>query len=885
MIRHRHRITPFFRIVELDRRDLPSTVWTGAGGNALWSNPANWNTGILPTPGDDVIITSPSAVTLDPSVGLVNLNSLMCDSIFNIAGGTLNVFGSATFNKLVMQSAGTLTGPGQFNFNARVDTTGGSMTGTGVTAINGTSLWNISTTSGMIALTGRTIEDRGTVNWSGSGNLLTADGAFNVRAGASFNISAGAVWQYFMSGGVAGTPINVDPGAAMSVNSSIQFQGAVNVAGNFAINGPIALQAGGAWSGSANGSGGVNVNGGTLNLTGNASVTTVGAVQIAGGGSLFLDTSANVFVSNLGLAGAGFNNSGKLTIGTAWTWSAGVIGGNGTTTINSSAVGQIDTGSMPLQMNNQQFGNAGAIKWIGNNSLSSTSSSWSNSGSFEIAGNGTWNATNTATPTIFVNQSAGTLQRSTSPGTATIQFLVRNFGTIKVDTGTLVLNGGLEGAAIDSLGSLILAGTLRVPNLDVTNNPFDLTISGNGGQLVTGTIPIQSTDKIAVNARKLTISNNTQYNSADNFTNKGTVDVHKGSTFNITGDYTQTSGTTIQNGTLHPTGKFYLSGGTLKGTGFLQGSLVHQAGATLSPGNSPGLYRIGGDYTQSGTLSMELNGLIAGSEYDQLQVGGTVTLGGPLAIVRGFNPVIGNSFKLIDNIGTGTVVGTFSGLSEGATFNGDGMRFKVTYTGGDGNDVVLTRVPAVVASVTNGDGVQFSTVRSLTVVFGQVVTLPATAANAFKLTRYVGGAAVGDVSVLVDTSGSTSTQTTAKLTFLAGPNTEVADILNPNNPLRPPSLADGKYKLTLFGGIIVDTGGEAIDGDGDGSAGGDYVTGDGKVQRIFGDIDVDGDVDAADFIQFRLAFGGTNSGFDIDADGSVSLTDFIRFRSAFGNSL
>jgi hypothetical protein len=36
------------------------------------------------------------------------------------------------------------------------------------------------------------------------------------------------------------------------------------------------------------------------------------------------------------------------------------------------------------------------------------------------------------------------------------------------------------------------------------------------------------------------------------------------------------------------------------------------------------------------------------------------------------------------------VVNTFSGLDEGDLFNSGGNHFRITYTGGDGNDVVLT---------------------------------------------------------------------------------------------------------------------------------------------------------------------------------------------------
>ena len=49
-------------------------------------------------------------------------------------------------------------------------------------------------------------------------------------------------------------------------------------------------------------------------------------------------------------------------------------------------------------------------------------------------------------------------------------------------------------------------------------------------------------------------------------------------------------------------------------------------------------------------------------------------------------------FMIIQNDGTDPVVGTFAGLAQGATIVQGGMRFRISYDGGTGNDVVLTRI-------------------------------------------------------------------------------------------------------------------------------------------------------------------------------------------------
>src|SRR5256886_14470272 len=78
--------------------------------------------------------------------------------------------------------------------------------------------------------------------------------------------------------------------------------------------------------------------------------------------------------------------------------------------------------------------------------------------------------------------------------------------------------------------------------------------------------------------------------------------------------------------------------------------------------------------------------------YDQINVAGTVNLSGAtLSGVVGFAPAAGTTFIIINNDGSGAVIGTFSGLAEGAAVTLSGQTFTISYVGGTGNDVVLTR--------------------------------------------------------------------------------------------------------------------------------------------------------------------------------------------------
>lgn len=91
-------------------------------------------------------------------------------------------------------------------------------------------------------------------------------------------------------------------------------------------------------------------------------------------------------------------------------------------------------------------------------------------------------------------------------------------------------------------------------------------------------------------------------------------------------------------------------------------------------------------------IEVDVEGAVAGSGYDQVAVTGTVSLGGDLVLRMAFTPTFGQVFRLIDNQGTNPVIGTFTGLPEGAGLSAGGHRFVISYAGGDGNDVTLTAV-------------------------------------------------------------------------------------------------------------------------------------------------------------------------------------------------
>lgn len=140
------------------------------------------------------------------------------------------------------------------------------------------------------------------------------------------------------------------------------------------------------------------------------------------------------------------------------------------------------------------------------------------------------------------------------------------------------------------------------------------------------------------------------------------------------------------------------NGATLKGTGTV-GVVTVNTGGHLAPGLSPGCLS-SGNLTLSGSLDEEIGGTTVCTQYDQTQVTGTVNVNNAtlnVTHVNSFVPAVGNTFTIISNDAADAVTGTFTGLAQGATFTVGTVTYSISYTGGDGNDVVLT-VTAVAAT-------------------------------------------------------------------------------------------------------------------------------------------------------------------------------------------
>lgn len=189
----------------------------------------------------------------------------------------------------------------------------------------------------------------------------------------------------------------------------------------------------------------------------------------------------------------------------------------------------------------------------------------------------------------------------------------------------------------------------------------------------------------------------------------------------------------------------------------------------------------------------------------------------------------------------------------------------------DEEQITITVVENVTVDrlVINDGDPQRSMVTSQTILFSGLVNIDT---GAFELRKLSGGTVGLNVAVS-DVAGKTQ----VVLTYLG------SDIIGG-------SLADGFYSLVVHGDLVHDrVTGADLDGDGDGTSGGDRVD---AFFRMFGDADGDADVDNLDYFRMRAAVGrrtgdaGYRAYLDYNGDGIIDIaTDVAQFNLRRGRRL
>jgi autotransporter-associated beta strand protein len=172
-------------------------------------------------------------------------------------------------------------------------------------------------------------------------------------------------------------------------------------------------------------------------------------------------------------------------------------------------------------------------------------------------------------------------------------------------------------------------------------------------------------------------------------------------TLRLTGTNTYTGTNFINGGSLwvdgvQPQSAVQINVGTLGGYGTVGSVYLNSIGALVSPGESSGILtcsNFNAGATPAGALRVELNGATPGTGYDQVNARGTVSLTGlSLNASLNYNSASNDTFTIVNNDGSDAVTGTFTGLPEGKKLYVGKELFQISYAGGSGNDVVLSRL-------------------------------------------------------------------------------------------------------------------------------------------------------------------------------------------------
>jgi uncharacterized protein with beta-barrel porin domain len=389
-----------------------------------------------------------------------------------------------------------------------------------------------------------------------------------------------------------------------------------------------------------------HVNGGTLNLTGSLASTTVNV----SGGTILNDTNSGL------AANAALFNAGTVNLGANDTIASlsntGTINGAGKTL--TAATYALNNGSVI----NANLG-TGSVTTSGVVNLNGTS----NASNISIPFGSTLNLGGTGP--LLINPAVAVGVNGTMNligGDESIQAL-SGAGVINLNVHQLnVVNGGLFTGTINGTGAQLNSngGVLSLANGSTSTQSTNV---GSGGTInVTGTANVSTQNTNVAGGGTLNVGAGGAFNATAaggtgniNLANNASVTLAPGAILN----YVLLNGGTADSpgGTVNSANFTNDLGETVGGFLTFSGNFVNNG--ILSPGNSPGLTTILGNYTQNATLQAQLETTTPISGYDQVRVSGTVTLNPTSTLVvqaiGGTEPVSGNVYQIIANSTGGAI--------------------------------------------------------------------------------------------------------------------------------------------------------------------------------------------------------------------------------------
>lgn len=266
-------------------------------------------------------------------------------------------------------------------------------------------------------------------------------------------------------------------------------------------------------------------------------------------------------------------------------------------------------------------------------------------------------------------------------------------GISETGGGGFIAQGSIvSGAGVNLLSSFIVGG----------NNVGLVSLDFAQDSVFSGVVDVQANERITkTGAGGLRLVTNTGSAFQGSFViNLGTV--------TVVDDFSSILSTTI-------------SGGSVAGTGVL--SQIFGLSGSILPGDNVGTLNVGTTSLNS-LMAFGLQiGTVSGVN-DQLNVNGLISLNNALlSVTAGQYLAVGNVFTIINNDATDAVSGTFVGLPQNSTFTVGNYTFRISYTGGTGNDVTLTVTSVVSPPVVVVPGKKFTFATAADAGGGPMVTV------------------------------------------------------------------------------------------------------------------------------------------------------------------
>ena len=647
-----------------------SATWTGAAGN--WSDGTQWSTTPTAPINGQPLAGDTYNATLDNGQ-TITLDTPVVIQAFNLNSGTVTGANTLTVNADLTWTSGTISCN---NATDILNATGGIILSGGPDKYlrsrtlnhgNGISPSTASWTEGAFYLYDDAIFNNKPVatfstNFDGFIGTLGGTNTFN-NQGIFTKSGGNGETSIFIGFNNSGT-VNVNSGT-LSLGGNGIHTGIFNIAAGRTLNfnsGTHVISAGASFTDTTTSTTMISYS----TVTVASALSLLGALNISGGTATLNNTSA---LNTLEISNGTLTGSGTVTATGSLNWTSGTISGTNATDILNATGGIILSGGPDKYLRSRTLNHG--------NGISPSTASWTE-GAFYLYDDAIFNNKPVATFSTNFDGFIGTLggtntfnnqgifTKSGGAGETAINVGFNNSGTVNVNSGTLALNGGVT----QHNATTLTGGTWNVTNgasinistgTNITTNQGNVTLDGVGSSFA------KLTTALATNQGALTLKNDRDLTTAGNLANSGTLRVEDSTTLlTVTGTCTQSGGsTTLVGGAQLTASNFNLNGGTLAGTGTINGNLVSSGSPLVAPGLSAGSLTVSGNATLSGTLAMEIGGRVPGTGHDQLLVGGGLTVGGnlSLALISGFVPAYGQNLTLAD--AGPAISGSFANVASG----------------------------------------------------------------------------------------------------------------------------------------------------------------------------------------------------------------------------